>query len=343
MGNLVELPNISFTSLVTEEQKNSEKKISAFDAKNYLNTRLSDGEDKKTITIRLLPMDLSTGNPFVIVHTHNVKVPASMVKPGEKPYKSYICLAKNADINHEKFGNKCPFCELNREAYNESTKTTDPQLIESYRKLSLANLSREAVICRCIERGKEDEGVKFWKFNLRSDKTDPYNQILDLVKLRKENAERKGKVENILDIYEGRDLNITITAEGTSAPTVVDDSDRSPLSENEDLMRQWIFDSKKWQDVFTCKPYDYLSLVSQMKTPWFDKANGIWIDKEEYNTETKNELNEVDASIEAAKLAIRGGVTTPTVTMVDTNSKIEDDDFVKSITLSGDEEDNLPF
>jgi hypothetical protein len=288
-------------------------------------------------------MDLSTGNPFVIVHTHNGKVPASMVKPGEKPNKSYICLAKNADINHEKFGNKCPFCELNREAYNESTKTTDPQLIESYRKLSLANLSREAVICRCIERGKEDEGVKFWKFNLRSDKTDPYNQILDLVKLRKENAERKGKVENILDIYEGRDLNITITAEGTSAPTVVDDSDRSPLSENEDLMRQWIFDSKKWQDVFTCKPYDYLSLVSQMKTPWFDKANGIWIDKEEYNTETKNELNEVDASIEAAKLAIRGGVTTPTVTMVDTNSRIEDDDFVKSITLSGDEEDNLPF
>ena len=212
MGNLINLPNISLNSLVLEGNKAQEKKNGVFDAKNYLNTRLADGEDEKTITIRLLPMDLETGNPFVVVHTHNVKVPNTMVKPGEKPYKSYICLAKNADINHEKFGTKCPFCELNRAAYNESTKATDPQQKKSYQEISLANLSREAIICRCIERGKEDEGVKFWKFNLRADKTDPYNQIVKLANLRREEAERKGKVNNILDIYDGRDLNITFTA-----------------------------------------------------------------------------------------------------------------------------------
>ena len=125
MGNLINLPNITLNSFTIEGPKTSEKKVGTFDAKNYLNTRLSDGEDEKTITIRLLPMDLETGNPFIVVHTHNVKVPSTMVKPGEKPYKSYICLAKNADINHEKFGYKCPFCEINREAYNASTKTND--------------------------------------------------------------------------------------------------------------------------------------------------------------------------------------------------------------------------
>ena len=279
-------------------------------------------------------MDLETGNPFVVVHTHNVQVPKSMVKPGEKPYKSYICLAKNADINHEKFGNKCPFCELNREAYNKSTQTTDPQQIEMMRKISLANLSREAVICRCIERGKEDEGVKFWKFNLSADKTDPYNQIVKLATMRKEEAERKGKVNNILDIYEGRDLNVTFTAEGTSAPTIVDDSDRSPLSENEEQMKLWIYDSKKWQDVFTCKPYEYLSLVSQMKTPWFDKANNLWVDKDEYDRVDKEELDDIETDIEAARTAV-SYVSERSESPVRTSSSIVD-----SLTVN---EDDLPF
>lgn len=337
MGNLVNLPNISFNSLVIEEQKTSEKKNSNFDAKNYLNTRLNDGESEKTITIRLLPMNLETGNPFVLVHTHNVQVPKTMVKAGEKPYKSYICLAKNADINHEKFGYKCPFCEINRDAYNESQKATDPQIIEQYKKISLMNLSREAVICRCIERGKEDEGVKFWKFNIRADKTDPYNQIVKLAMLRKEEAERKGKINNILDIYEGRDLNITITAEGTSAPTVVDDSDRSPLSENEELMKQWIYDPKKWQDVFTCKPYDYLSLVSQMKTPWYDKSNGIWVDKDEYDGKTNDNIDEANAEVNESRAAAANLAKEVMSTSPVNNEKQE---FVQAITI---DEDNLPF
>ena len=329
MGNLVNLPNITFDSLVAEGQKTEKKKANAFDAKNYLNTRLSDGETEKSITIRLLPMDLNTGSPFVVVHTHNVKVPQSLVKPGEKPYKTYICLSKNADIDHDKFGYKCPFCEINKQAYNESTKETDPLKVKNLKDISLANLSRESVICRCIERGKEGEGVKFWKFNIRSDKTDPYNQILNLVNLRKAAAEKKGKVENILDIYNGRDLTITITEGITSAPTIVDDIDRSPLSENEEEMQRWIYDEKKWTDVFTCKPYEYLSLVSQMKTPWFDRTNNIWVDKDEFNGET--ETTNVNNEIEAAKKAI----------LVMGVEKTEPSDFIKSITL--DDEDDMPF
>ena len=37
----------------------------------------------------------------------------------ESGYKNYICLEKS-NIDHEKYGKKCPFCELQREAYNES-------------------------------------------------------------------------------------------------------------------------------------------------------------------------------------------------------------------------------
>ena len=48
-------------------------------------------------------------------------------------------------------------------------------------------------------------------------------------------------------------------------------------------MKKWIYDEKKWQDVFTCKDYDYLNLVSQMRVPWYDKKNGMWVDKEEFD------------------------------------------------------------
>jgi len=125
MGNPVQLPNISLDNVKFDDEQPKEKK-EGFDLKNYLNVRLGEGEEEKTVIIRLLPMDLKTGSPFVKIHTHNVKVPQEMVKPGEKPYKSYICLSKTKDIDHEKYGTRCPFCEMNRAAYNESTKETDP-------------------------------------------------------------------------------------------------------------------------------------------------------------------------------------------------------------------------
>lgn len=308
MGNFKVLPNINLDSIVLEdekEEKNLEKK-STFDVKNYLNVRLGKDEQEKTLTIRILPMDLETGNPFAKIFVHNVKVPKEMVKPDESGYKSFICLSKNADIDHEKYGTKCPFCEMNKAAYYESTKETDPVKKKELQKLSIDNKAIPAVVVRCIERGHEDEGVKFWKFNIREkDKQDPYNQIVSLANMRKESAAKKGRVENILDIYEGKDLNVTISSsEGTSAPKIIDD-ERCPLSENEEQMKKWIYDEKKWQDVFTCKDYDYLNLVSQMKIPWFDKTTGKWIDKEEYEAKRNENTNNLDKKINEARKNVK--------------------------------------
>lgn len=340
MGELIDLPNITPDSIVFDEGQ-SEKlvKTSKFDEKNYLNVRLKKGETEKTITIRLLPMDLKTGNPFQKIYIHNVKVPADMVNPGDKPYKSYICLAKNKDINHEKFGDNCPYCELNRAAYLESTKTDDPIKKKELQKLSTDCLAKEAIICRCIERGKEDEGVKFWKFNIRFDKTDPYNQILNLYKMRKESAEKKFKTENILDIFEGRDLNVTITSEGTSAPTIIDDSDRSPLSEDKEQMKEWIYDKKTWQDVFTCKPYDYLNLVAQMKVPWYDRPTNSWVDKAEIDAKKEESAEKADNEIKNAQTAINNMIET-TEKPTENNNSVNNSGLMDSLMLP---DDDIPF
>ena len=113
-SRFINLPNITPESIVVtnNSSNNGYTRTNTFNEKNYLNVRLDEksGETQKTLTIRLLPMDLETGNPFVKVHMHNVHVPKEVSKSG---YKSYICLSKNKDIDHETYGNKCPFCELN--------------------------------------------------------------------------------------------------------------------------------------------------------------------------------------------------------------------------------------
>ena len=335
MGNLINLPNINMDSVVVENENSNRNsnKGKAFNEKNYLNVRLDaeKGEKTKTLTIRLLPMDLETGNPFVKVHTHSVKVPKEVSKSG---FKSYICLAKNKDIDHETYGNKCPFCELNHKAYEASIKETDPIKKKNFQDVSIANISRESVIVRCIERGKEDEGVKFWKFNVRNDKTDPYNTILKLYQLRKEEAERAGVQLNILDIYSGRDLNVTIT-EGNAAPQILDASINTPLSKDEEQMKAWIYDSKKWQDVFSTKPYEYLALVSEMRIPWYDRDLGKWVDKEEYDATHQSQAKKEDEEIAKAEEAAAHPEQVNEV-------KVEEPkkDIMASITIA---DDDIPF
>ncbi len=304
------LPNISPESLEDEYNKDSytnEDSKTGFDEKNYLNVRLGKNEKEKELRIRLLPMDLQTGNPFVHICTHNIEVPPEMVEPGKKPYKSYMCLdgRKNPLIDHNTYGSKCPICEKNHEEYEKFQNETDPIKKEEYKKSSLSYRAKDSVIIRCIERGKEEEGVKFWKFNLKFDNTDPYHQILDLKKQREnESLEATGVKKNILDIYNGRDLIIKITKGNTENQTAVKVTDYGfdmPLSQDENQMRQWIFDTKKWQDVFTTKPYDYLKLVLDGKIPWYDREQKCWVEKQDVSREKKEKNEEADKEIKEAE------------------------------------------
>ena len=324
MGQEIKLPNVNPETL--KDTDNSQRSgVTNFNTKNYLNTRIEEGKTEKTITIRLLPMDLETGNPFVKVHYHNVKVPKDMAD-GKTPFKSYICLSRNADIDHEKYGNKCPYCELSKAAYDKSKAETDPVKKEEWKKIGNNNLAHESVIARCIERGNEKDGVKFWKFNLRLDKQDPYHSIINLYNQRK-----KEGIENILDIYNGYDLTITFKdGEPTPPPQIIDAKNPSPLSTDEEEMKKWIYDSKKWQDVFTPKSYDFLALVSEMRVPWFDKSKNQWVDKEVYDKEHGDETKAEEEKIKEADKKVR-------------EEPVVDAKVAQMIVTDTEEGDDLPF
>ena len=340
MGNRVNLPNIDPEMVekinLNQLEKRETKRESTFDTKNYLNVRLDKekGETKKEITIRLLPINIETGYPFVKAHFHTIRVNKAIFNT---EWKSYVCLSQNKDIDHERFGTRCPLCELNYQAYKLSEKETDPAKKKALQELSCGYKSNEVVIVRCIERGKEDEGVKFWKFNLRDDKADPYNQIMDLFNYRREKSREKGEeLENILDIYNGRDLILTIKSTEKSKNTNITirlDEDITPLTNDEELLKEWIYDKKTWQDVFPPKDYDYITLVTENKYPWFDNENKKWIDREEFNNRKKNQENNDKKKEEEADRNLKEE---------EPQKYTEQQEMANAVTVKDDDEE-LPF
>lgn len=304
MGNVVNIPNVNFDELVQIEQNQyvkKEQKTTNFDAKNYLDTRLKKGELKKEIKIRLLPNPNEPGfSPFIKVQTHTLsKLPEAISKSG---FKSYICL-ENSNVDIEKFGKKCPFCELRRTAYNESVKETDPAKKKALQELSINNIPRETVIMRVIERGKENEGPKFWKVNISRRGDDAYSLIKNLAeRLHKEGLENDIE-ENLYDSFKGRDIILTISGsdnakDNKTTITVTQALSQSPISKDEALMSSWIYDEKKWNDVFAVKPYEYLSIISRGEIPWFDRETGKWVSKAVVDNERDEHNKAVDAEVE---------------------------------------------
>ena len=240
------LTNITLEAIEADEKPVQNYNVGfVFNEKNYLNTKLEKGQNSKELRIRLLPVDKNSNSPFKTIYMHTVTVPPE-VSP-KTPWKSYICLSKTEDIDHEILGSKCPFCELNQEAYKnmkewqekyqEAKKKYDSTKDETYHEemsrceveadrwktISLKNKPSEGCLMRVIERGAEEDGTKFWKTNVRGDKKDPKNLIKALFKNRYEESieeakEENGGVlpedfepENILDVETGKDLKITIT------------------------------------------------------------------------------------------------------------------------------------
>lgn len=281
----------------------NENRVNAFDERNYLNIKLGPNETEKELIIRLLPIDSTVNTPFKRIHMHSIRLNEDQrAAMNGSEWKTYVCLEKEEDIDHETLGHKCPFCEKNREFFNKFKEAADPVEKEAYKQESLKWRPFEAGVIRCIERGKEDEGPKFWKFTIRQDGTDPMGQIkLAYNTARKESIADGDEPINILDIYNGTDLLVTIKAvfdkqgERTkkTSVSVTRFGKQKPLSKDPELIEKWVNDPKKWSDVFVPKPYECLSIVAEGHAPYFNKKT------QKYEVYAKKELNDAIAVQEA--------------------------------------------
>ena len=269
---------------VIEQLKNAEqaKNFISFDPKNYLNTRLENGETSKTITIRLLPINKDGGFPFQKVYMHTIKVNKEVAPSG---WKTLPCPIHNHLVGANGEG-ECPFCTVAKQAYEMKKRATNEAEKKKYGDIESDNRARTMYVVRCIERGHENDGVKFWLMS--GAKEGPYEKIMKLWSARYNKGLQKGENVNIFDLNNGNDLEITISksTDGKNVYSVVDDRDSSPLSNDFELGNKWINDEKKWSDVYKVKPYDYMAILLDGDVPYFDKEQNKYVGK---NSEKENE------------------------------------------------------
>lgn len=288
------------------------KKGAEFSPTNYLNTRLEKGEKSRKAKIRIiLTEDIDGKNKVAIpVEVHSLKLSESqnrMKKVSESGFKSFICL--NDPHVAENGSNGCPLCDKKFALFKEANAISDPMEHKAMCKQAFGYDTKTAYIVRCIERGKEDEGVKFWRFNKRDDGTGIFDELMAMYITYRyptdENGEdymlydekgesyinpkytmpADGEWENIFDYKNGRDINIVMTQslnKATGAPDktgikLVVDPKRSPLSADEAQAEEWLNDDKDWRDMYRVKSYDFLKLISEDQTPVYNKATGTFV------------------------------------------------------------------
>lgn len=313
------------------EQKVFTPKKTQFNEKNYLQARLSDKEITKTLVIRLLPFSPQEKTPFKKVFMHTVKVNKEVAPNG---WKTFVCPTHNKK-DGEVMGDSCPFCETSAKARELKSNSLDESTKKRYGDIEFLNRVKEMWIVRCIERGHEEDGVKFWLFNSSKKKDGVYDKIMNLAKIRSEAAARKGNKYSIFDVNNGLDLIVTLTktADGKTSVQIVDDGTPSPLTEDFDLGMSWIEDEKKWYDVYTVKSYDYMAIIASGGVPIYDKELNKYVDKEEMN-KIKEEAEKQRIEEQLAEEAVDYSKIANSSDIIIDGNKAEDNNS---------EEEDLPF
>ena len=321
--------NIPVDAIVAQhEQQNVKRTQNTFNVKNYLQARLGDNEDYKEMTIRLLPFNEKSLSPFYKVHMHQVKVNKEVSPSG---WKRFPCPVKN------NLGDKCPFCETAAQSRELKKTATLEATRKTYEEIEMANYPNNMWIVRCIERGHEEDGVKFWLFSDSKKKDGVYDKIYEIFKKRKE----KGK--NIFDLNEGKDIFLTLTKDsmGKTVIKITDDDEYTPLTTNYEQGVAWINDSKKWTDVYTVKPYEYMSIVVQGGVPVYSQEKNCYVDKHENEQAQKQEI---ERNLTSQTVDMSKGFVVEDVTMSQIDDVVMNPLYsTQNSTNPSIYEDDLPF
>lgn len=241
------------------------------DLTKYFTLALGDNENSGTKTFRILPLD-TDGKWYDIVKFHNLKVG-----------KNYLKLYDPAQD-----GEESPLNDMFK-VYSESSIQEDKNLANNYR-------SRDFYIVRGIERGKEHEGVKFWRFPKAYDGSGVMDKIQPMMKFLNDRNPGSGAFFNPIA---GRDLVISLikdSSKGKKKYTKVSQimfEEPAAVSSDENLMNTWLNDSQTWRDVYRKKPLEYLKIVAQGAEPVWDNELKTFVAKVDivqgYNSNIQNQ------------------------------------------------------
>lgn len=263
------------------------RKTPTFNDSIYLKDKLGANETERIMKIRLLPVAFDNADLMAVVNIHSLKVDKEISQSG---FKTFTCL------NESPTDRKCPLCAKGSEYWAKGkieAENGNEALATSFKDAGKKLFNKKAYIVRCIERGKENEGVKFWRFYENSLGNGIYNKL--------ESAKKAAKIDtgnpdyDIFDIYKGRDLILTLTkGTGNNGQPITNisisvSSNETPLSPDANQMSAWINDTKTWKDVYSTKSYEYLKIIADGGIPYWDKETKKYVAKSEFEA-NKNQL-----------------------------------------------------
>jgi hypothetical protein len=227
--------------------------------KKYFALILDDKSNSGTRRVRILPTK-DGSSPFKEAWYHEIQV-------GGKWQKFYDP-GKNDN-------ERSPLNEVYEELMSTG-KESDKELAKQYK-------SRKFYIVKVIDRDREEDGVKFWRFKHNYKNEGILDKIIPIWR-------NKG---DITDPDKGRDLIIELTkqktpkgAAYTTVSTIMYD-DPTPIHEDTKLMKEWVDDEMTWLDVYSKKPVEYLEAIARGEVPRWDSDKGGYVyGNDEMSTES---------------------------------------------------------
>lgn len=217
--------------------------------KKYFAAILLQDEKQGQRRLRILPTK-DGSSPFKEVWYHELQVDG-------KWYKFYDP-GKNDN-------ERSPLNEIYEEL-RSTGKDSDKQLASQYR-------SRKFYIVKVIDRGNEQDGVKFWRFKHNYKNEGILDKIIPIFRA-------KG---DITDAEKGRDIILELTKakanngkQYTVIQTIMYD-DPTPVHEDKKTANEWLEDTLSWSDVYSKKPIEYLEAIANGDVPKWDSVTGKYV------------------------------------------------------------------
>ena len=282
-----------------EDQKFSNDEL----MKKYFVPFVPKGQRDAIFKFRIIPTNDGT-SPFKEVKFHVTKI-------GGK-WQKLLCLKEH--------GQDCPLCDT-AEAL---TAQGDKEEAKKYRPAVF-------YIVRGIERGKEHEGVKFWRFRKNYKNKGEFDKIVSLCNI----------FGNIVHPQTGYDLTIEcgLDDKGNSQIRTIACVTPSPISSDDAQAQAWINDDTTWKDVFRPKTSEYLTDVVYGRAAYWDDAQKKFIRPGAEDAAATNGQDEM-AKFSAEFAAIKNGTSSTPSTSVENNPLLQGESFDGVADV---EDDDMPF
>lgn len=293
MSETKNTPNSVLSAVLNQYKGLSEKKPAQSaamktDLTNYFNPTalLPKGVTQKDVTIRILPQHAGEDSPFAVVKFHSLKVGGSWRKL----------------YDPEQEGKVSPLNDMQRILLSSGDKED--------RRNSVTYKSSPYYICRVIQRDKEHEGIKYFRFRSTDNGSGFMDKIVPYIQ----------RNYDLFDPQNGHDITLTLRRDPVKPDTVritaVMVEANGPLSNDPVQTEQWLADETTWENVFKKYSTDYLEIIAKGSEPAWDKDKQGYVPKEEleaklnsagssnlidedYSTPASNRVEEVDEEVDS--------------------------------------------